>query len=321
MIIKIKKRNLVIAGFMLILLVPIIYAAGNIVQSGSFVVELWISNTNPKITFDNSTSMVFVAGVDPTSTGTTIVWFVFNVTDADGENNINETGANFTITLGTPGFRQNRVNTTCTNFSKIGADNMVRFNCSVYMRYFDNSSSNWVLNATALDINRAQAVNDSVRFNYNELSAMSFVRPYINFTSANIGTANQAAANPLILNNTGNDDFDQINITAAALIGTPDSAYTIPSSVFAVNSTNENAGKGLPLSNNVQTIPGPTITANLTLLHGHSSAQTDYSDTVISAKGNQSLYFWVDLDGGGQANLVSQEYNNTWNMTVIDGIQ
>ena len=321
MIIKIKKRNLVIVSLMLIFLVPIIYAAGNIVIETSFGVELWISNINPVIKFDNSSSSVFVAGIDPTSTTTTLVWFVFNVTDEDGEDNINETGTKFNITLGTPGSRQNRANASCTNISKIGPDQMVRFNCSVYMQYFDNASSDWIINATALDVNRAQAVNDSEKFLYNELSSMSLVVSWINFTSMNLGDPNQAAANPIILNNTGNDDFDQINITASGLIGVDYSDDVIAATLFAVNYTDENAGAGLPLSTSVQTIPGPDSTANLTLWHGHSSALTDYGDTAISAKGNQSLWFWVDLDEAGEANLRSQKYNNTWNITVIDAIQ
>ena len=185
-------------------------------------------------------------------------------------------------------------------------------NCTVEMRYYDNAST-WTINVSVVDIDGEVGRNDTITFTYNPLSAMSFAVAWINFSSMTLGGSDQAAANPLILNNTGNDDFDQINITAAALIGVDISAQTIAAAQFAVNYTNENvpAGSGLPLSNSPQVIPGVDSTANLTLMHGHSSA----SDIVISAKGNQSLWFWVDVPSSG---LSAQKYNNTWNITVID---
>jgi len=67
------------------------------------------------------------------------------------------------------------------------------------------------------------------------------------------------------------------------------------------------------LTNGALTIRG--LTGNLSLYHGHTSALTSYYDTIISAKGNQSLYFWVDVPSSG---ISSQKYNNTWNITVIN---
>jgi len=76
----------------------------------------------------------------------------------------------------------------------------------------------------------------------------------------------------------------------------------------------------MPLSTSGQTIRLLEQSAadrldNLTLPHGHTSAKTTYGDNAISAKGNQSLYFWVDIPSSG---LSSQKYNNTWNISVID---
>ena len=119
-----------------------------------------------------------------------------------------------------------------------------------------------------------------------------------------------------MLNNTGNNDFDQINLTAANLIGITTPGETIAASNFAVNITNSSSGLGLALSNSPQVIPGIDDTANATLFHGPgiSGDTAPYSGPTLT-RGNQTLIFWVDVPSSG---LSSQTYNNTWNMTAVD---
>ncbi len=316
MIFRIKKRDLVIVVFVLILLIPIVYAAGNIVIEAGFGVEIWIGNIGPTMMFDNSSSCTLL-GTDPTVGGTKLVWFVFNVTDNNGEDDINETHMFFNITLGKAGEGPMRTNATCTNISKDTTKNMVRFNCSVKMWYFDNASSNWNLSATAQDVAKSTVTNHSTMFTYNELSSLNFPVAWINFSSLALGATDQAST-ALILNNTGNDDFDQVNITAAALWGVDTTTESIGADAFYVNCSDKTAGSGMQLSTSAQNIPNSAQDGNLTLLHGHTLAATNYTgytDTVISTKGNQSLYFWVDVPSSG---ISQQKYNNTWNITVID---
>ena len=114
------------------------------------------------------------------------------------------------------------------------------------------------------------------------------------------------------MNNTGNSDFDQINITAADLVGVDISSQFIGPGNFSVNftSTDPSNGLGLQLTKGPQVIPGEDNTANLSLVHGHTSAAAPNTD-----KGNQSLYFYVDVPSSG---LSAQKYNSTWNITMIN---
>ena len=82
----------------------------------------------------------------------------------------------------------------------------------------------WVINISIRDINGATGINSSTGtpnvFTYNSLSALALPHKFINFTAVNLGAANQPAYPSLVLNNTGNDDFDIINVTGATLVGT-----------------------------------------------------------------------------------------------------
>jgi hypothetical protein len=314
MILKIKKRDLIILSIAIfsLLLVPITIAAVGSVKA-VFSAELWITNNGPVLAMDVGRS---VASADPTEGSTTRIFFVFNATDDNGEDDIDERGARFNLTLnsGVSGSAQWRYNSSCINISKEPGNDRVIFNCSVFMKYFDNQSSSWAINGTVNDSANTRVYNDTRSFTFNQLSAMSLAVAFINWTGVTVGSNDQAAASPLILNNTGNDDFDQINITAAALVGVTTSSETIAATLFAVNSTNAVAGKGLPLSTGAQVIPGVSHLSNLTLTHGHTDSIADYNNKYIGSKGNQSLYFWVDDPGA----ISAQKYNSTWNITVID---
>lgn len=198
------------------------------------------------------------------------------------------------------------------------------FNCTIRMRYYDNNSANWVINITVMDSNSGTTRNDTFVFTYNSLAAFSVIArgvsegANLNFTSMNLGDANKPTKAPLLLNNTGNNDFDQLNITGAALIGLTTPSEVIQPSQFFVNISNTTAGAGLPLSTAPQGIRGTDDTANATLMHGPgASGDTDPYPAVadFKTKGNQTLLFWVDVPSGG---LSAQTYNNTWNMTLVD---
>ena len=123
------------------------------------------------------------------------------------------------------------------------------------------------------------------------------------------------------INNTGNNDFDQINITGANLIQIGGAAE-IAIGRFFVNITNNTLGNGMPLTTSAQTIRAAITLAgeeisNATLMHGPSSiGETPIYPGVADfySKGNQTLLFWLDLPLG----LPSGTYNNTWNLTVVD---
>jgi hypothetical protein len=326
MIIRIKKRDLLIVTmfFILIALIPFIYAQTQTPKTAGVGVWLVISNQNPvNITLNNASGFA----VDPVSADTSAILISFNVSDPDGAGQINGTLGGrviVNVTLGTPGDAQFRTQSSCVN-TTLDSDEVI-FNCTVNMQYYDNNSANWVINITVIDSNSGTFRNASETFTYNSLAAFSLnakgvgEAANLNFTSLNLGDQNQEAKAPLILNNTGNNDFDQINITAAALVGVSTPSETIAAASFFVNVTNGTSGnRGLPLSNSAQTIPDrPSAgdSANATLLHGPSSTgdTATYSGPTIS-RGNQTLIFWVNVPSSA---LSAQTYNNTWNITVVD---
>ena len=274
--------------------------------------------------------------IDPNAGDSAQFFIVFNASDPDGAGDINGTlGGRVTlnVTLGSAASgNQFRTESSCTNSTQKTSLHIVVFNCTINMKYYDNASTKWVINITVEDSAGAITRNDSSnentphRFTYNSLSSFSITTrdekegAVLNFSSLNLGAQNQPAKAPLLLNNTGNEDFEQINITAANLVGVTDDTKTIAASSFFVNATNITAGAGAPLSTTGVTIraleqPATDSVANVTLWHGPgiSGDTVPYAGATLD-KGNQTLVFWIDVPTG----LSSQVYNNTWNMTVIN---
>jgi len=323
MIIKIKKRDLLIVTVTLFLLmfIPFIYAQVGLGKIAGVGVWLVISNQNPNVTLNNATFTV-----NPLSGDTVAILISFNVSDPDSVEQVNGTTGGKVIvnfTLGTPGISQFRTQTTCVN-TTVSANRAI-FNCTVRLRYYDNASSAWVINVTVIDSNSGTGRNDTVTFTYNSLAAFSLntrgvnEAANLNFTSLNLNDQDKPAKAPLLLNNTGNNDFDQINITGADLIGGTTPGEFIGPGNFTVNMTNGTAGLGMPLSRAPQIIRADGAgLPNATLLHGPgiSGDSVPYQGVAdFKTKGNQTLLFWVDVPSSG---LSAQTYNNTWNLTVVD---
>ena len=329
MIIRIKKRDLLIITLSLIFisLIPLIYSADVIsAQSGSITVWLTISNQNPvNVTIFNFTAF----NVDPTSGGSSEVIIKFNVTDPDGLEDINGTNGGRVVVNLTLANSQFRTQDSCTNVTNATL-NLVTFTCIINMQYYDNASAAWSVNITVFDKDGAKALNDSGSFTYHVLAAFDLKArgvsegTSLNFSGINIGANNQVAKAPILLNNTGNDDFDQINITGADLLLTTDTSKSITIGNFRINVTNSSTGGGMTLTKSPQVIPagdgmgggsGGNV-ANATLMHGPASTgdTPPYLLQSLEGKGNQTLLFFVDIP----SSTVTGIYNNTWNLTVVD---
>ena len=311
MIIKIKKRSLILLLLVLTSL-PLVYAAASVVKA-NFKVELVIGNRNPAILLINATGFA----VDPVTGSTSSIIVVFNATDADNVNQINGTSGGSVIvnlTLGTPGFSQFRTQNSCTNTTLgSGATGVVTFTCTVLMQYYDNNSANWVINLSLADANSGVGRNDSKGstpniFTYNILSALSLPYPALNFSSVNLGQNNVLAYPHLLINNTGNDDFTRVNMSAAALVGTTTTTETIAVTQFGVNTTNSTTNPLDFPASGVVSLTDATTGTFTKLTHGHTSAFAPNAD-----KGNISAFVYVNVPSSG---LSSQLYNATWNVTA-----
>ena len=334
MIIKVKKRDLLILSgvLILIILIPYIYSADDVAaRKAGFGVWVVISNQNPtNITINNVTGQNF----DPKTSDVQGIVISFNVSDPDGLGNVNGSDGNARVvvnfTLGSPDIAQFRTGGSCTNVTNDDdtSPDKVTFTCTVNMKYYDNSSNAWVANITVYDSNSGSGYSNGT-FTYNALSGFLIIArdvnegANINFSGANVGQSDLLAKAPLLLNNTGNDDFDQINITGAALLEQGGGSGSIAITSFYVNVTNNTVGQGLQLSAAPQIIPATTniggsggTNPNATLMHGPSSEGANPYPGVANSnsKGNQTLIFIVDVPTG----LSAATYNNTWNMTVVD---
>jgi len=283
------------------------------------------SAANPPVIKLNNVTVGFQ--VDPVAGGSAFILISFNVTDAQGVTTINGSKAIVNLTLDSGDDGQFRFNIsddetsniepgTCYNHTQ---GTVMIINCTIEMRYYDNASASWVINVSVEDTAGGVGRNDTISFTYNSLSSFSLTANHpgeaanLNFTSLFSGDVDKPAKAPILLNNTGNDDFDQINITAADLIS---GSNTIAVTNFAVNITNNTAGNGQALALTPLTIRSPGAGLdNASLLHGPGiSGDTVPYTGPTDTKGNISLYFWIDVPAG----LATGTYNNTWNITVID---
>src|SRR3989344_3356525 len=193
-------------------------------RTNDTIVTVVSAATAPIVRLINATGF----SVDPVSGTGAVVLITFNISDEQGVSNINASKSIVNLTLGTPGPSQFRYNIsdkgteleTCGNHTETaGSTGYVIVNCTIRMRYFDNVSSNWVINVSVTDLDGLVGRNGTQIFTYNSLSSISLPHLFINFSSVFLGAANQPAFPHLVLNNTGNDDFDMINMTGADLVG------------------------------------------------------------------------------------------------------
>jgi hypothetical protein len=308
--IRFKKRRLIVASICLLvlILVPVIYSQTTRIL---FKVELYVANQAPRINVTNQSITVL-----NTAGGFSLLLIEFNITDQDGAGNINATTAIVNLTLGGSGgqyfYNQSWDGTsavgTCYNHSPSAT--VVLMNCTVKVPYFANASSSWVLNISVEDLAGSIGRNDTVTFTVNTVTSIDLPYTNINFSSVTLGQQDVRAYPHLLVNNTGNDDFDIINITAAPLIGAITPSETIPVTSFGVNATNSSANKRqtFPSGDQTVTISEETADRNVTLIHGHTD-----DPTLLADKGNISLFFWVNVPSSG---LSQQIYNSTWNISV-----
>ena len=308
MIIRIKKRKLILALMLIVLSLPIAYAVASVVKV-NFKVELVISNRNPVINFTNAT----IGAVDPTAAGTTNVLISFNVSDADGVNQINAstTVVNFTLGVNSQWY----ANVSAIASSEFGTcgnttiSDIVVINCTVALPYFVNASANWVVNISVKDKIGGKGTNDTIRFTVNTISGLALPYTAINFSSVNVGQQNVLAYPHLLINNTGNDDFSRVNISASALVGTTTTSENIAVTNFGVNTTNSSANnRGAFPAGGVVALTDVNSGTFTTLNHGHTSDFAPNTD-----KGNISVFVWVNVPSSG---LSPQLYNATWNVTA-----
>ena len=282
--IRIKKKTLILLIALTVLL-PMVFAAD---VSRSFFVLLNLGNNGPTIV-----DVTAPGATDPNENGTKAIYFLFNASDEDGYDNLDHATAQVLVTLSGG---DTHTSSGCVPF--VNSSNFTSYNCTVTFNYYDNASSSWLINASVQDINANSTFNDTEAFTLNSISSMHLLSYSLNFGSVSLGSTAAAQDNPFILNNTGNFDFTEVNVTGYDLSG-----ITTPSEViFAANFT-----ASITDAEGTELVNGTTIQVpSASLAHGAPGA---------GAISNESLYFYVRVADSG---LGSQNYNATdmWTITV-----
>ena len=228
---------------------------------------------------------------NPTESTTTTVWILFNATDNNGHADIDYSTASIILTRA--GETQ-RTSGSCDNYNN---DSLTKlFNCSVNLEYYDGNGT-WTINASVSDFSADYDDDTATTLAYGTLQAIRGSPLGITFGTVNLGQ-NYSATAPLVLNNTGNQNFTQINLTAYDLTGvvTP-SQYIAASDLYANISLDD---FGDQLSNNTM-----VVLTNGTLIRD-----------IGGSDFNRNLYFRVDVPAAGLSN---QNYTSSsdWQIEVF----
>jgi hypothetical protein len=302
-----RGKLLIFLGILVLLIVPLTSAGffsdlwGKITgyaESGTATVNITIGNNVPTITWVQA-----ISSQTPIDDTIKPITFNFTATDADGYSNINVSTAESRFQLAGEATRSNL---SCVNWSQSGND--VNFTCTIDMWYFDKADTSWVINVTIRDINNADGENSSTTFQYSTLLGMKMSPTFLNWTEIGLSNTDVGSNNdPILINNTGNDETVNINVTALNLQG----EETTDEYIYANNFTVENASQGCT---------GTTM-SNATSLNVTSA---------ILYRGNHSLHYQNETSGQEQTyyclkgvpqDISAQSYSSaaygSWTITVV----
>ena len=223
-----------------------------------------------------------VSPKDPTPGSTTAVAIWFVADDADGDLDNTTVAVYFSKT--------GEATRSDTNCSAAGINETANnYTCSANMQFYDAPGS-WTINVTISDLTFNIAYNDTTAFTYNSGLHMSMTPTSISFgTALNVSQSDVAATDdPIVIQNIGNVNVTQVNVTAYDLVGETYSSYTIGSSNFEASAT-DSANSGVNLSNSA-----PVTVTGVAIDCGASS--TD------------NVYFFLDVPS---TNIQVQDYSTT----------
>jgi len=269
-------------------------------EFGEASVNITIGNNPPTIDWVES-----ISPIGPADDTIRSITFNFTATDADGYSNINVSTAESRFQLSGEATRSNL---SCVNWSQSGDD--VNFTCTIDMWYFDKADTGWNINVTIKDINDAPSENSSTNFSYTKFTGMKISPTSLGWDEVGLAVANEGSNNdPIVINNTGNDEPININVTALNLQG----EETTSQYIYAHNFTVENATEGC--SGSATTMSNATslnITSAILYRGNHSlnhlNATSGQEQTYYCLKG-------VPQDIGPQS--YSSAAYGAWTITVI----
>jgi len=309
-----RGKLLIFVGILVLLIVPLISAGvlsdfwsdfkgkmGRITgyeSYGNVSVNITIGNNPPTIDWVES-----ISPIGPIDDTIRPITFNFTATDTDGYTNINVSTAESRFQLSN---EPTRSNLSCVNWSQSGDD--VNFTCTINMWYFDKVDTSWIINVTIKDINNAPYVNASKTFEYTPLLGMKMSPTFLNWSEIGLSTPDTGSNNdPIVINNTGNDDSVSINVTAFNLEG----EITTDEYIYANNFTVENASEGCTAGTTLSNATSINITSAILFRGNHSL------NHLNATSGQEQTYFCLK---GVPQDIGSQSYSTaaygSWTITV-----
>lgn len=264
---------------------------------GSITGRLTQNTTDVSVLVGNTAPVVFavyngsLGDVDPTAGTVTAITFTFNVSDADGVANLDDTSAKGNVTYA----GITRQNNSCVQQIDYATANTVLYHCTIELYYYDPAGT-WQINASIDDVNSAHDENTSALMIYNALHSVNFTDSdgaplSLTWTGLSATSTNQGSSNdPITITNEGNEEDLDFNVTAKHLQGNITTTEYIYADNFSVSGTSEGCG-GVELQN--------ATSINIT--------SVQLGRTQGSAQQEQS-YFCIE---GLDPTISAQEYNTT----------
>jgi DNA-directed RNA polymerase specialized sigma24 family protein len=245
-----------------------------------------------------------ITSQNPIDDTTRSITFNFTATDQEGASDINISTAESRFQLAGEATRSNL---SCVNWSQSGND--VNFTCNISMWYFDKADTSWVINVTIRDNSAEYAENSSTTFQYNTLTAMkmspiSLEWDEINLTDTDTGSNND----PIVVNNTGNDEALNINVTALDLRGEEQTSYYI----YAANFTVENESEGCTAGTTMSNATSLNVTSAILYRGNHS---LHYKNAT---SGQEELFFCLkEIPSENPAQSYSSSAFGAWEIRIL----
>jgi hypothetical protein len=245
------KQQIITTGLFLIALIAItipgaFYALG--AASDSFTVALTVGNVAPVIEEVQAN-----AAGSPSAGTTTIVQIRFNVSDQNAQSTLNDSAAYVNLTQASV----QRQSSVCSG-SQINLTHRT-YLCNVTI-YFYDAPGIWNIWAYAQDNSLASDVDNSSSFTMGNTDDITIDAGSISFTGNPGQNDIQSTPGNVTINNTGNQNYPSVGLTAFDLESAVDQ---IGAGNFSVNISNSPNGQALR-NNTILNVTGATLSRGAT---------------------------------------------------------
>lgn len=264
-------------------------------------VDLWVAvntgNTAPVIYNVTPVTVTPVAGTD------TEVEILFNVSDADGTGNLDDSSVAMNLSLIGYADRTNDTGNCEVVESTFNGGTDRTYRCTVVLKYHDNASAFWVINISAADSAGSIARNNSENITVNSVSGFSLVSDALAL-SASLGSSDNQLS--FTLNNTGNFDFSVVNVTPYNLNASITDIFVL-SGNFSLNGTLSGSGFGVNLANASGVNISEEGNSNLSIQLNKSNAD--------GSGGHHASYIYIDIPNDkGLSSGVTYNSSYAWDV-------